>query len=382
MSDTMFDGTIVTWFKKEGDVVKKGEVLAEVATDKANLEIESFDEGTILKLHIAEGHKCDVGAVIATIGQPGEELVEIKNEIPVIIEPPTPEAHLVHEAPKVKDTGDRIKISPLAKNLAKVSGFDYSTVKGSGEDGRIVKRDINVLADDSREGASAMMGKQEALSKMRQAIAVRMVESKTTIPHFYMTIKIVADELVKLHENLSSEDKYRNLTLNQIILKAVAVALLDYPAINARYADENIIYPENINLGIVTALNDGLLIPVLKRVESLSLFQIMTEARALVQRARDGKPKPDDLVGATFCVSNVGKYGVESFSAVIAPGQGAILAVSSITDEAVIVEGDLKPGKVLRLTLSADHRIIDGLIAAKFLDRLKQLLSKPVVLLG
>lgn len=428
LSDTMDKGTILRWFKKEGDTVSRGDALAEVATDKADLEIESFHEGTLLKINAPEGETVKVGAIIAVIGNSGESAgtsapsaAPAAAPAPVQTVPPAP----VQSAPQKSDyvsgpvtintipapdyTNDRVKISPLAKNIAKNHGIDYSRVSGSGEGGRIVKKDVEQLLTTSaptpvavapvpQVTAAAPVQKNvvpltskdqilttgqvrvEPLSRMRETIANRMVESVNTAPHFYATSKANVDQLLHVREVLKTEAQYEGITVTHMVTKACGLALRKYPRINSKYENSNIIEPQDVNIGIITALPDGLLIPVVKAVDALPLSEVVQESRGLVQRARAGKPKGDDLSGGTFSISNIGKSDVEHFTAIINPGQGAILAVSSVQEEPVVKNGEIVVGKTLRMTLSVDHRIIDGVLAGEFLTYLKKLLEEPVLL--
>ncbi len=425
LSDTMDQGTILRWFKKEGDKISRGDALAEVATDKADLEVESFFEGTLLKINSAEGTSVKVGEVIAVIGQAGEVVSAPSVSAPVTATPVTttapvavPAAAPTMAAPQVasptylngssaptnKTSSERIKISPLAKNIAKDHGVDVSSVSGSGEGGRIVRKDVeklisngsssttpssyiapvNTVAQKSAEVASITLTggfKTEQLSKMRETIASRMVESVTTSPHFYATAKIEVDSLLKIREVLKADtNKYEGITVTHMITKAVGLSLRKFPRINSKYDNRQIVEPQDVNIGIITALPDGLLIPVVKGADILSLSDIVSETRTMIQRARAGKPKADDLQGGTFSISNIGKAEVEHFTAIINPGQGAILAVSSIQDEAIVKNAQVVAGKVMRVTLSVDHRIIDGVMAGEFLTYLKSLLEEPVLL--
>ena len=446
LSDTMNEGTILNWLKQEGDTVKRGEALAEVATDKADLEIESFHEGTLLKIFAPKGATVKVGSVIAVVGEQG---TQVSAPQPVAAAPtsqpqaaaapaaaapvastpapsvqvaqaaapqmngyaaPAPAAAPAMSASRVDSEEERVKISPLARNLASNLGVDVASLSGSGEGGRIVKRDIERAAGGVQTSAQtqsyipapaapSMPAPQvakapqaqrphdgpaatEQLSRMRQTIAARMVESTTTIPHFYVTSKVMVDGLIKVRQSLKPLPQYEGLTFNHLIVKASALALRAVPRVNAAFQNNNLLQPQAVNVGIVTAVPDGLLIPVLKNADQMALADIVAEGRALVQRARSGRPKPDDLVGGTFSISNMGMFGVESFTAIISPGQGAILAVSPIQEEAIVVDGEIKVGSVLRVTLSVDHRIIDGVIAGEFLTELKRLLEDPVLLLA
>ena len=419
LSDTMNEGKILTWNKQEGDSVKRGDSLAEVATDKADLEIESFHEGTLVKILVPTGTTVKVGTVIAMIGEQGEKVsapqaaaapqpqTQAQPQAQAQSQPAPQKAPEPAPAPVVsnghadvqRSEDERVKISPLARNLAKSHNVDYSALSGTGDGGRIVKRDIEKAIEEPAQPAAAPAPQIQArsatpapvfsgekstqpLSKMRQAIASRMVEAVTTIPHFYATAKVNVDGLAKLKSSLKPLPQYEGLTYNHLIIKATALALRAIPRINAAYSEGNLIQPQAVNVGIVTAVTDGLLIPVLKNADQLPLSDIVTEGRALIQRARSGRPKGDDLSGATFSISNMGLADVESFNAIISPGQGAILAVSPIQQEPVIEGGELRAGSVMRLTLSVDHRIIDGVVAGEFLTELKRLLQDPVLLLA
>lgn len=444
LSDTMHEGTILGWRKQEGDVVKRGDALAEVATDKADLEIESFHEGTLVKILAPQGTTVKVGSIIAMIGDKGEQVSAPQASQPASqpaaspVQPAPAQAAPVQPAPSQQAAvvpqsapaapamtppmthtngsaavahEERVKISPLAKNIAKNQGVDYANVVGTGDGGRIVKRDIEQAAgrgavsqpspQTSQPAPQASQPVQQArapqpqtapsfaggkstepLSKMRQTIASRMVEATTTIPHFFATSRIEVDQLTKLKNSLKPLPQYEGLTYNHLILKAAAMTLRTVPRINAAYHEANLIQPQAVNIGIVTAVQDGLLIPVLKNADQLPLADIVAEGRGLVQRARSGRPKPDDLVGGTFSISNMGMFEVESFTAIISPGQGAILAVSPIQQEPVVSNGSIRVGSVMRLTLSVDHRIIDGVVAGEFLTEIKRLLEDPVLLLA
>lgn len=401
LSDTMSDGTILAWLKKEGESVGRGDALAEVSTDKADLEIESFHQGTLLKIFKPEGTKVNVGEVIAVIGEPGEKLQaspQKSNPVPKAdpvpaAEPSKIETQKSNPVPNANAEDSRVKISPLAKNLAKSKGLDYSALQGSGDGGRIVKKDVEqslvgassaavVQARPSTQPQSTGLVLREPLSSMRQAIAARMQESTSTIPHFYVTVKIQVDELKKFRETLKPLVQYEGITFNHIIIKAVGLALRKHLRINSRYENAHLVQPQDVNVGIVTALPDGLLIPVIKQADVLPLSEIVSEARGLVQRARAGRPKSDDLTSGTFSISNMGPFGIDNFTAIINPSQGAILAVSSIVEEPVIKGTSISIGSVMNCTLSVDHRIIDGLMAGEFLKDLKEILENPVLLLA
>lgn len=418
LSDTMHEGKILSWRKKEGDKVSRGDALAEVATDKADLEVESFHDGVLLKILSPEGTNVKVGATIAVVGQAGESVSTTS---------PTPSAPLQSsKAPEKTSTApsklpstangqtahdERQRISPLAKNLARAFNVDLTSVSGTGEGGRITKKDIEaklgreISKDDEERAASGQAiaarpaetqrpaparlaspaiaaGSTQPLSRMRQTIANKMVESVASIPHFYVSTKVEVTPLIKLRAALKQLPNYEGVTYTHLLLRACALALCAVPRVNASYADGQLVQPQDINIGIVTALPDGLLIPVLKNVAQLSVSDIVVEGSALIKRARAGKPKQDDLVGGTFSISNLGSGSVDSFTAIINPGQGAILAVGSITKEAIVIDDRVTVGQTMSLTLSVDHRILDGVVAAEFLTELKHLLEEPALLLA
>ncbi|HMO17885.1 MAG TPA: dihydrolipoamide acetyltransferase family protein [Oligoflexia bacterium] len=437
LSDTMDKGTILKWFKREGDNVSRGDALAEVATDKADLEIESFHEGVLLKINAPEGETVSVGSLIAVIGSAGEKVESAPIRLTEKAEEPTPPSttnlstspsesinfssngKVTDSKPfysgenlESKNAGERIKISPLAKNIAKSHGVDYASLSGTGDGGRIVRRDVEkalstginephqikqsesktplnntppqtAMTDRSSiTSSNSASVRIEPLSKMRETIAARMVESVNTAPHFFATSRIEVSSLLKCREVLKNKPEYEGITVTHLITKAVGLSLRAFPRINSRYENGQMVEPQQVNIGIITALPDGLLIPVIKNADLIPLSDIVSDSRAMVQRARSGKPKADDLQGGTFSISNIGKNEVEHFTAIINPGQGAILAVSSIQDEAVVKDGTIIPGKTMRVTLSVDHRIIDGVVAGEFLTHLKGLLEEPVLILA
>ena len=414
LSDTMDKGTILSWRKKEGDKVSRGDALAEVATDKADLEIESFHEGVLLKIHTPEGTTVQVGQIIALIGEKGEQPVASAPKAaapqpvvqvvtpqapPVAVQPPVVQAKQEIDLSQHTNGSDgRIKISPLAKNFASAHGVDYTKLEGSGDGGRIVKKDVegamsNVPAQqafvntpeapkyEAPKATTSAAGAQP-LTKMRSAIAAQMVKSVTEIPHFYVTSRIEVDALSKVRESLKPLPQYEGITFTHMLIKACGLALKKVPRINSCFRDGSLIEHNDINVGIITALPDGLLIPVLKGADISTLADVVSDSKALVQRARSGRPKPEDLVGGTFAISNMGRFDVESFTAIINPNHGAILAVSGIQAEPVVKGEVIVPGNVMRVTLSCDHRIIDGLMAGEFLTELKRLIEDPILLLA
>lgn len=404
LSDTMNSGKILTWLKKEGDQISRGDILAEVETDKANLEIESFFSGTLLQINIQAGGVANVGEAIAFLGEPGEKVngaakpAETPAEAPKAVEVQQPAAP-VQSAPVQNEShsdSDRIKASPLAKKIAENNNIDLNNIVGSGPSGRIVKKDVeaNALAPAKTETkpeakpevkpertVKPVQAGYQPLSKMRQTIARRMQESVNTNPHFYVTTSINMSEAVKFRALLKPREEFKGISINHLVIKATAFAIAQEPRINFAMKDDQLYNPGEINLGIITAIDDGLLIPVLKQADQLSLKDLVFEARAAIDRARAGRPTSADLSGGTFSISNMGMFDVESFTAIINPGQGAILAISAMQDTVVAVDGLPTVAPVLKATVSADHRIIDGIISATFLKHFKRALENPALLL-
>jgi pyruvate dehydrogenase E2 component (dihydrolipoamide acetyltransferase) len=425
LSDTMHAGKILTWNKREGEEIKRGDILAEVETDKANLEIESFQQGTLLKILVPADQMATVGDVIAVIGQPGEAyngpqaaqsepatpLPEA--EAPVTAGPPQnrePQTPAI-AAPRVEEDtsrSGRIKASPLARKIAEQSHIDLAKVHGTGPNGRIVRRDVEAVQsgeDDrpvtppapqpvtspapqaappssTRAPSQPGQGRLTPLSKMRDTIARRMQESVVQAPHFYTTASIDMEDAVKLRERLKGRPEYKGISVNHFIIKAAAYALERERRVNNAVRDGMLYEPDQISIGIVTAIEDGLLIPVIHGTNTLSLKDLVFEARAAVERARAGRPTSSDLMGGTFSISNMGMYDIESFTAIINPGQGAILAVSSVQEVPVVKKGQVVVGSRMKVTLSVDHRIIDGVMAGNFLKHFKEALETPALLLA
>lgn len=409
LSDTMSSGKILTWRLNEGATVKRGDILAEVETDKANLEIESFFNGTLLKVMVPAGSAAKVGEVIAVIGQPGESVGAPSSNAQQRPQPASPAPSVatpaaVPAAPAatltVVSSHERVKASPLARKVAENLQVNLSSVQGSGPNGRIVKRDVEAAAGETVPMSSAAPQLRETpspqpatpvavgagtltpLSRMRETIARRMQESVTTAPHFYVTASVNMGEAIRLRENLKERPQYKGISMNHLVIKAVAYGLHHEPRVNAAMKDGQIFQPAQINIGIITALEDGLIIPVLKEVDQMSLKDVVFEARAAIDRARAGRPSSSDLSGGTFSISNMGMFDVENFTAIINPGQGGILAVSAVKQQPVIHNGQIVVGSVMKATVSVDHRIIDGVMASTFLKHFKEALEMPALLMS
>jgi pyruvate dehydrogenase E2 component (dihydrolipoamide acetyltransferase) len=416
LSDTMSSGKILTWKKKEGDQVSRGDILAEVETDKANLEIESFFNGTLLKILVPASSTAKVGEIIAVIGAAGESVAAGPATTTAATPPAAPKA--AAPAPQaapvtaqstplsVVSNGERIKASPLAKRVAEQLQVNLSSVQGSGPHGRIIRRDVEAAAGGSAApayqpvstpapvqhvapapqmpavNAGQAAGTFTPLSKMRETIARRMQESVNTSPHFYVTTTVNMGEAIRLREALKEKPEYKGISMNHLVIKAAAYGLKHEPRVNAAMKNDQLYQPAQINIGIITAIPDGLLIPVLKEVDAMTLKDVVFEARAAIERARAGRPSSTDLSGGTFSISNMGMFDVENFTAIINPGQGGILAVSATQQQPVVQNGQIVVGSLMKATVSVDHRIIDGVMASTFLKHFKEALEMPALLMA
>jgi pyruvate dehydrogenase E2 component (dihydrolipoamide acetyltransferase) len=407
LSDTMTDGVLVKWLKKEGDAVKNGDMLAEIETDKATMELESFFDGTLLKIFAPAGSKIAIGAPLAAIGKAGETIdapaaatptpVAEKKSAPAPTPAPVkatapsaaPAASAPSPAPTPASLGGRIKISPLAKKLAAAKDIDPAYLTGSGPGGRIVRADI-LAAEKSPQGRLHTGPVQDdelvPVSNVRGIIARRLVESKTQIPHFYLEVEVDAAPLLELRArlNASLEKDGAKLSVNDFILKACAEALCRVPAVNCSWeasAQPAIRRHSAAHVSFAVAIDDGLITPVIRDTNAKSLLAISTEAKQLAKLAKDKKLKPDQFTGGTFCVSNLGMMGIERFSAIINPPNAAILAVGATVEKPVVEDGAIVPGQRMSLTLSCDHRVVDGATGAVFLNALRELLEKPALLI-
>ena len=404
LSDTMTVGTLAKWLKKEGDVVKSGDMLAEVETDKATMELECFFDGTLLKIFAPGGSKVAIGNPLCAIGKPGETVVAPEAKpapaaaaakpaapAPTPVPPPKAPSPAPAAAAPVAAPAGRVKISPLARKLAAEKGINPAGVTGSGPGGRIVRADVLAAALAPRSAAPAAIDRsgpvQEertvAISGMREAIARRLVESKTQLPHFYLEIEIDAAPLLAIREQLNRglETAGVKLSVNDFVLKAAAEALRHVPQVNASWLGDSIRYHGAAHVSFAVAIEDGLITPVVRDTHLKDVFQISTEAKALGKRAKEKKLKPDEFTGGTFCVSNLGMMGIPRFSAIINPPNAAILAVGTIVKKPVVRDDAIAIGQTMILTLSCDHRVVDGAVGASYLNALKSLLEAPALLL-
>ncbi len=429
LSDTMTVGTLVKWLKKEGDAVKFGDLLAEIETDKATMEFESFADGVILKLYAPAGSQVAIGAPLCAVGAAGEAAPDApagaapapktEEKKPEATLPPATTAkpaEVAHVAPApaaapvavapspapARAAGERVKISPLAKKLAAAKGLDPVLIKGSGPGGRIVRADVLAAeaAGTAKQGSKASAGSsapagasffkgpiQEEravpVSTMRGVIAKRLIESKTTAPHFYLEIEVDAEPLAALRAQLNAglEKQGVKLSVNDLILKASAEALRRVPDVNAAWEGTQIRYFGAAHVSFAVALPDGLITPVIRDAHEKSVFQISTEAKALGKLAKDKKLKPDQFTGGTFCVSNLGMMGIPKFLPIINTPNAAILGVGTSVQKPVVKNGQIVIGTTMTLTLSCDHRVVDGAVGAQFLGALKTLVESPALLL-
>jgi|YelNatPaOPRAMG01_1025707.scaffolds.fasta_scaffold00123_34 pyruvate dehydrogenase E2 component (dihydrolipoamide acetyltransferase) len=404
LSDTMQEGVILQWRKREGEAVSVGDILAEVETDKANMELEAFEEGVLLKILVPEGQRVPVGFPIAIIGEAGEDVSAVLAELGLgaaqPVERPGPaEPSRAPEAPAEPGETERIKASPLARRLAQEAGVPLSTIRGTGPGGRITKRDVEaalsaatvrkeeapevqpVPAVETTEAVPEARYQEIEPSLMRQAVARRMTMSKAPVPHFYLTVEVDMDKVVELRESIKEMAEDVKITYNDILIKAVAVTLRRHPWMNASYVDGKIRLHRQVDIGVAVALDDGLITPVIRGCDGKSLGQIAREVQEMTERARLRKLKPEEYTGATFTISNLGMYGIDEFSAIINPPEAAILAVGAISKKAVVKGDQLGIGYRARLTLSCDHRVVDGATAARFLMDLKKALENPLALM-
>ncbi len=415
MSDTMEEGKILKWLKKVGDRVEVGDIIAEVETDKADMEMEALDDGFLTEIRAQEGESVPVGAVIALLGEEAEVGVAptppARTTGPSVSTPPTEKKadakvapsstkkvrkilEATPKAPPARKKDARVLASPIVRKIAAARGIELAKVRGSGPGGRIIKQDLEnaeavPAAAESKTPPAASLptapapnGGVEPFSRMRSTIARRMVESMREAPHFYVTTEIDMSEAVRLRTSLKLSDRViANVTYTHLLVKAVAVALGRHPRLNASFTGDGRELKAEINIGVAVALDDGLIVPVLHDCQTRSLLDIAAQTNALVERVRTGKPRPQDLSGGTFTISNLGMYPVEHFTAVINLPQAAILATSAIKERPVVRDGQVVISRTMMATLSCDHRVLDGASGAQFLQELKNLLENPVGLM-
>ena len=394
LSDTMEEGVILKWLRKEGDKIKQGEIIAEIESDKADMELEAYDSGILRKIVVPEGGKAPIGGLIAVIGEADEDIAPLlSGAAPAPVTRKTEKQASGGPGPVAttptasQPTDGKTKASPLARRLAGENKIDLSHVSGSGPQGRVVRRDLESLIAGKTQGASPasrpiIPGTSEDvdLSPIRKTIAKRMAESKNTAPHFYETIEVDMDPAITFRDQINTVTELK-LSFTDIIIKATATALMKHPSVNATFLGDKMRQYHFAHIGIAVALEEGLVTPILRNCEQKKLDQINAELQDLAERARSRKLKPEEYTGATFTISNLGMFGVEQFAAIVNPPEGAILAVGTIVEKPVVKNGQIVIGHTMKMTLSSDHRIIDGAVAARYLQDLKKIMENPASLI-
>lgn len=422
LSDTMTEGVVAEWHVKEGDTVSSGDLLAEIETDKATMEFESFYDGVVLYIGVKKGDTAPVNDILAIIGEKGEDVKAIiadaqkggseekseepkeekqeekteekKEEAPspapaAKSEPaPSPVASTDTSATVHANDGDRIFASPLAKKLAQEKGIDISQVQGTGENGRIIKRDIThyvpyvpAAGTPVRQVAAGVESySDENVSQMRKVIARRLSESKFSAPHFYLTLDIDMDNAIAARKSINSDEGVK-ISFNDMVVKAVAMSLRKHPAVNSAWMGDFIRRNDHIHIGVAVAVEDGLLVPVVRFADSKGMTQIGDEVKELAGKAKNKKLQPSEWEGNTFTISNLGMFGIESFTAIVNPPDSCIMAVGGIKQVPVVKDGQIVPGNVMKITLSCDHRVVDGASGAAFLQTFKSYMENPVKML-
>jgi pyruvate dehydrogenase E2 component (dihydrolipoamide acetyltransferase) len=433
LSPTMEEGQISRWLKKEGDKVSMGEPLAEIDTDKATMEMQALANGVLRKIIVNDGQSAPLGQLIAIIGEPNEDIAALVSEAsapaaapapaakepepkqaapspaPAPQPPPPPQAQAAaagasrgangHAEPAPRDSG-RLIVSPLAARMAAESGLDLRSLQGSGPGGRIIKKDIEAALSQPKPAPSAqtypravetkpfqpsqVFGasayRDEPASEIRKTIAKRLVTSLGPVPHFFLTSEIEMDRAAEMRQGINALDPDLKISINDVIVKVAAAALIQHPEVNASFQEKFVRYYEHADVGVAVAIEDGLITPVIRAADQKSLSEIAAEVRELAGRARSRKLKPEEYTGATFSISNLGMFGIDEFTAVINPPEGAILAVGAVTPKPVVRDNEIVVRQIMRVTMSCDHRVIDGATGAKFLATFKKILENPLYL--
>lgn len=401
LSDTMTEGVVSKWHKKVGDEIKEGDLLADIETDKATMEFESFQEGHLLYIGVNENESAAVDSILAILGQKNEDISSLLNEensdsknledsqdkggdnleeIASFLEKSEPNQQSFSKDDYKNEK--RLKISPLAKKIAKDKGIDLDLIQGTGENGRIIKRDLEQLnlkkVEEIVQVEKSIL--QQPLSQMRKTIANRLSESKFSAPHFYLTTKINVDSLIELRKNLISNLETK-ISFNDIIIKAVAFSLSKHRNLNVSWGKDSIIKNKDINIGVAIAVDEGLVVPVIKNTDQHNILDISNKIKDFVDRANNKKLSVEELSGNTFTVSNLGMFGIDEFTAIINPPDACILAIGSIQKTPVVKDDKIVVGNVMKVTLSSDHRIVDGAQGAQFLKTLKTMLENPLLMI-
>jgi pyruvate dehydrogenase E2 component (dihydrolipoyllysine-residue acetyltransferase) len=406
MSDTMTEGVIVEWHKKVGDKIEPGDILGEVETDKATMELESYQEGTLLYIGVEPGSAVPVEGILAVLGEKGENIDELlkqengvkadSNEVSIDSEVKVEETKQV-ESPatsiqSIKSEKDiqptsRIKASPLAKKIAGENGINLQNISGTGSDGRIVKRDIENYKPEetSKRTVLPQITMQEShedvnLSQMRKTIARRLAESKYSAPHFYLNMEVNMAKAVEARKSMNEISPVK-ISFNDLIIKATAMSIRQNPGVNASWLGDKIRYSHHIHIGMAVAIEDGLIVPVVKFADNKSLAHIATESKELGAKAKNKKLQPDEFEGNTFTISNLGMFGIDDFTSIINSPDSCIMAIGTIKQKPVVENGEIKIAPMMKVTLSCDHRVVDGATGSRFLQTFKSLLEEPVRLL-
>lgn len=409
LSDTMTEGVVAAWLKNVGDSVKSGELLAEIETDKATMEFESFYDGVLLHIGVATGKAAPVNAILAIIGNPGEDISAHLNAVtppsentkpadepkspkvaPVAAAVEKPSAPAPAPKPLIAHNNERVYASPLAKKLAEERGIDLQFIQGSGENGRIVKRDVDHYSPHPNGATGTLAGSSgglttetftdEPISQMRKTIARRLAESKFTAPHFYLTLDIDMEGSIAFRTAVNATEGYK-ISYNDMVIKAVALALRKHPTVNSSWMGDFIRRNQHVNIGVAVAVDEGLLVPVVRFADTKGFMQISSEVKEFAAKAKDKKLQPSDWEGNTFTISNLGMFGIESFTAIVNPPDSCILAIGGIKEVPVVKNGQVVPGHVMKVTLSCDHRVVDGASGSAFLQTFKNYMENPVSML-
>ena len=419
MSDTMEEGVIASWLKKKGDKVESGDILAEVETDKATMELEAYEDGTLLYTAVEEGNGVPVDGIIAIIGEEGadyeallkaeeqssedseeeenkeEQSESTASQAPDSSSSASSQSTSSQQSQTTSSNNGRVKASPLAKKIASEKGIDLSQVNGSGPDGRVVKADVENFtpsqaqdkADDSSGSSISIpqvVGEEQSekveLSQMRKVIAKRLSDSKFTAPHFYLTMEINMDKAIEARKSMNEVSPVK-ISFNDMVVKAAAAALRQHPDVNVSWHGDHMMKHHHIHMGVAVAIPEGLIVPVIRFADTKSLSHISAEVRELAQKAKDKKLQPEEFSGNTFTISNLGMFGIEEFTAIINPPDACIMAVGGIKETVIVKDGEMYAGNVMKVTLSCDHRAVDGAVGSAFLKTFKELLEDPVRIL-
>jgi len=410
LSDTMTEGVVAEWHKKVGDEVTSGELLAEIETDKATMEFESFQDGYLLYIGVKKGEAAPVDSVLCILGEKGEDYKKLlaASEKPAVKEEkkeaapkaetkaapdpvaPAPKAMaetsvaaaVSYNKPTSSSENGRLKASPLAKRLADEKGINISMLQGSGDGGRVVKRDVENYQSSGMTFVGRESFTEVAVSQMRKVIAGRLAESKFTAPHFYLTIEMNMDAAIEARKSINAVMAPMKISFNDMVIKAVAKSLRKNPKVNASWLGDRIRYNEHVHIGVAVAVEDGLLVPVVRFADGKRLSQIGDEVKEMAAKAKAKKLQPEDWAGNTFTISNLGMFGIEEFTAIINPPDACIMAVGAIVEKAIVKNGQVVPGNVMKVTLSCDHRVVDGAVGSAFLNTFREYMENPVLMLG